>query len=1047
MRALTVYWGSLIVGGFFTTAGGATADFIAGWTPNYWWGYQSGVDGVSGPVLTFTVYDGRLIAGGFFSTPAVGVAALSGNYWSPLRPGAPSDIGEPNVHSLTAFAGKLVIGGHFSAAGTTAANNIVTWDGGYLPDSWSALCRGVVEGTSVLALTVYNNQLIVGGDFTTAGNISANNIAAWSESGNSLPTACIDNITPNPALAGMPVSFGGHGTDCDGTITGYNWRSSIDGQLSTSASFSKATLSEGTHTIFFSVQDDDGEWSPEVSYNLSVNFSADQLRTLITAVGEWEKHYIGYNIYAASHGAGRTYKKNFQYAHNVVNAKQRAGFDAAKHMSVEEFKSLFTGVAPELNIGGTLAKFALKVWISEQLQNRYNLLTDVQRNFNLYEQQTETDMIDVVDARIREITQIDGVGTLEDLTNAVDARTQAVLSAIPSQIPSGYPINPTYDRLLDYWMKLHSYEAFGFPYANECDFMWGHPLVCDPITNANYIKLGSTANLYNLLDQEINQFVANRRVQNKISTACSIWDAGGMLMKIGISVSGVAAGGLGALVTTGFGEVVYNTVSSACYAEDVLDEVAVMDQSLSMLFHVDALIGNAIEDSYRSYVTYSKVCQDLITSFQNPSTAPCGGIIEVTDISTPDLCVRPGIASSSYQDMTITLHNKSMSERALAGVVMTINTRQPDNVMGYYPRFVEVPANGTLPVTFNVYGPPNADLNSRGYLADIKVFTHDEVISRLSYFWSRKLPCSPFYDYATANLASGYLSLAKRNYMGSILITNSVKNAEFAMTYGGSDFNLHVYDDLGRHVGYDDSTASVELEIPGAFYSGNASNPEIIRFPNSGEHSYTLRVEAIQVQDSEYFSVAALQEVNHPATMEVTPSELSTGGHPGDTLSDFFIIREIGGQYAINGITINASDIVGTGNGQMILESTIILDYLTTVPADSAMFVSLKTFLPSSLQFGTLHGSIAITSSAGAITVPINLTVSPPLTCGDANGDGAVDISDAVYLISYIFSGGLAPILYTSGDANCDSTVDISDVVYLIAYIFSGGLAPCAGCK
>jgi hypothetical protein len=62
---------------------------------------------------------------------------------------------------------------------------------------------------------------------------------------------------------------------------------------------------------------------------------------------------------------------------------------------------------------------------------------------------------------------------------------------------------------------------------------------------------------------------------------------------------------------------------------------------------------------------------------------------------------------------------------------------------------------------------------------------------------------------------------------------------------------------------------------------------------------------------------------------------------------------------------------------------------------------------------------------------------------GDADGSGAVDISDVVSLIAYIFSGGQAPEPMLSGDTNCDSVVDISDVVYLIAYIFSGGLAPC----
>ncbi len=67
--------------------------------------------------------------------------------------------------------------------------------------------------------------------------------------------------------------------------------------------------------------------------------------------------------------------------------------------------------------------------------------------------------------------------------------------------------------------------------------------------------------------------------------------------------------------------------------------------------------------------------------------------------------------------------------------------------------------------------------------------------------------------------------------------------------------------------------------------------------------------------------------------------------------------------------------------------------------------------------------------------------------CGDANGSGSINISDAVYLIAYIFSGGPAPSPLLAGDANCSGSVNISDAVYLIAYIFSGGPAPCAACK
>lgn len=63
---------------------------------------------------------------------------------------------------------------------------------------------------------------------------------------------------------------------------------------------------------------------------------------------------------------------------------------------------------------------------------------------------------------------------------------------------------------------------------------------------------------------------------------------------------------------------------------------------------------------------------------------------------------------------------------------------------------------------------------------------------------------------------------------------------------------------------------------------------------------------------------------------------------------------------------------------------------------------------------------------------------------GDANGDGVHNISDAVYLIAYIFAGGQPPTPYPicSGDANKDCAVNISDAVYMIAYIFAGGQAP-----
>jgi len=68
---------------------------------------------------------------------------------------------------------------------------------------------------------------------------------------------------------------------------------------------------------------------------------------------------------------------------------------------------------------------------------------------------------------------------------------------------------------------------------------------------------------------------------------------------------------------------------------------------------------------------------------------------------------------------------------------------------------------------------------------------------------------------------------------------------------------------------------------------------------------------------------------------------------------------------------------------------------------------------------------------------------SGEVTIGDANGSGAIDIDDVVFLIDYVLSGGFAPQTVWRGDADCSCNVDIDDVVYLINHIFSGGPPPC----
>lgn len=59
-------------------------------------------------------------------------------------------------------------------------------------------------------------------------------------------------------------------------------------------------------------------------------------------------------------------------------------------------------------------------------------------------------------------------------------------------------------------------------------------------------------------------------------------------------------------------------------------------------------------------------------------------------------------------------------------------------------------------------------------------------------------------------------------------------------------------------------------------------------------------------------------------------------------------------------------------------------------------------------------------------------------TVGDANGDNAVNISDPVYTLQWLFLGGEEPPCQLAADANEDDRIDLSDVVVELRYMFSG---------
>jgi subtilisin family serine protease len=61
---------------------------------------------------------------------------------------------------------------------------------------------------------------------------------------------------------------------------------------------------------------------------------------------------------------------------------------------------------------------------------------------------------------------------------------------------------------------------------------------------------------------------------------------------------------------------------------------------------------------------------------------------------------------------------------------------------------------------------------------------------------------------------------------------------------------------------------------------------------------------------------------------------------------------------------------------------------------------------------------------------------------GDADGSGYVNVTDAVWLISYVFADGAPPDPMETGDVDGNGDVNVSDIVYLLNYIFGDGPPP-----
>jgi trimeric autotransporter adhesin len=220
VQALAVSGTNLYVGGWFTMAGGVPARGIAQWNGSSWSALGSGVNNY---VDALAVSGGTLYAGGWFTTaggsPANYVAQWDGGAWSPLGggiSGADNGYG-PYVYALAVSGGTLYVGGVFTTAGGISAANIAQWNG----NSWSGLGSGMGLYGYVNSLAVSEGTLYAGGNFGTAGGVPANYVAQWNGSNWSALGSGMNGGVSALAVSGGTLYAGGSFTKAGTNISAY----------------------------------------------------------------------------------------------------------------------------------------------------------------------------------------------------------------------------------------------------------------------------------------------------------------------------------------------------------------------------------------------------------------------------------------------------------------------------------------------------------------------------------------------------------------------------------------------------------------------------------------------------------------------------------------------------------------------------------------------------------------------------------------------------------------------------------------------------------
>lgn len=173
--------GFLTIGGNFTVVAGVNCNHLARWQGTSWSAMGSGVND---NVFAFEQFGSELIIGGSFTMAGTDTAKriVSFNFDSLAYDPLGTGIDSGSVYALRGFLNSVYVGGDFTKIGGITVNRFAEWTG----SNWNAIGNGI-NGTVRTLDSLGPFFLGIGGTFSNANGTGANNIVAYGGSSSFSP--------------------------------------------------------------------------------------------------------------------------------------------------------------------------------------------------------------------------------------------------------------------------------------------------------------------------------------------------------------------------------------------------------------------------------------------------------------------------------------------------------------------------------------------------------------------------------------------------------------------------------------------------------------------------------------------------------------------------------------------------------------------------------------------------------------------------------------------------------------------------------------------